>query len=235
MKVLIISTLLLSVTFGSCEISRPDEFIAKLEAYRDKSLSLVKENSEQFADIREHFQREILRKNYATVFGVIDEAVKDVRDASEELVMLIAAEVPNFCFDNLKAIVDRTTEFYGYELANCIESRDISVRGSDMVNNAAVDSIFPPLLNSVVGRNVYIEAENVILRLSEIYEEHEKNGTMDSVKAELVEFDETWQSAIETFLVACFNDVRARIRGEFTAAITKITQCKNYGSRAPRR
>jgi hypothetical protein len=232
----IIFSLLISINFCSSILIRPDEVLAKFQELRDKSLGVFGNSSNDFAEIRTTFQRDILRENYLYYFGVFTNETLKISNADKELVDTIATETPNVCFDNLRGIINRTTEFYGYEAANCIKSRNFTIVGSDLVNEAGQNLTYPYLLLAFVGRNLFTEPQSIIDRLNEIYEESSSSGStnLDTIRADLEDFDRAYKSGIQEFFVTCYNDVNTKIKNEFSTVVEKITTCKNFGARPPR-
>lgn len=235
---LIIACAAVALNLSSAEFRRPDDVLIKLEEYKAKSIALLAKKTSDYQAVQSKFATEILQPNFKSLTDdVIFETIRSVNTAHLELLQVLSSELPNSpaCIANLESIVNSTKNFYGYSIANCLQSRNFEERGTEIVNRAASKVSPVPLPKAFISRNVYTSEDQVdiIDRMGEIYNEAELDGenAITEINQELDVLDADWKDAIAQLRDGCMAQVKTNIQNEFSNAAEKITSCQKFASR----
>lgn len=237
MFAVIIVAFLLIITEAAIE--RPDKVIVRIDKFKSEVFKFQNIILSTISLIRSSILDEI---NYRaeTSISIIESNIQKISASDLEIRFLLDKQASSSCTMKLKDFLDQIIVLSGYAISNCIEEENDASSSSSFENFASLDAITKNadelgkiILNTLIGRNVFTQGDEIISRAKEILEEQKKVLDTAVNNIDIGNIVALNNAALKKFKV-CYDLAQTGVQQGLLVARNQIFTCETFGRKAGR-
>jgi hypothetical protein len=219
------------------DLYNPNALFTEAIDYQGRVTVLQEDIVDTITSLRSQLSAILKRTSNATLSQVQDN-IWDIFDLDAPVRALVFNTPTTDCILNLRVQLNMKTEFSGYDSSNCLTRYDRSVSG--LINAAygtladyekQIIIIQMLVVNSFIGRNVYLHPEEIIDSFRSQYDEH--NAAWVVVKANIATFLASLEEDIgaqNTVLGTCFTNIQTDLIPQYNYITNATAVCTEFDS-----